>query len=492
MQTHTMQRARDPLRFYRAVWRWHFYAGLLVVPFVAWLALTGALYLYQKPIDRWAHHALKVVQTSTRPPTLPSAQLAAVRAVADGAVFRYTTPERPDGSVEIGVLRPDGARTVYYVDPTSARVLGQLPEKGTVSGIVRRLHSLALVGEPARALMEIAAGWAILLVLTGVYLWWPRGQRGGVTSVRGRPGQRLFWRDLHAVTGVWVGAVLIFLAITGMPWSLVWGKQVNAWANGHHYGYPAGVRVQVPMSQQHLTDLTTPTWSLQQAQLPTSQAPAHAHASTMPAHADHADHGDHGDQGDQGDSVLATLTPQPGAIGIDAAMQRFQALGLAPGFSVSLPRGPRGVYTASVYPEAVARQRVVHLDQYSGQVLLDMGYRDYGALGRGLEWGINVHLGQEYGTANRVFLLLACLAIVLLCVSSAVMWWKRRPLGGLGVPPLPKQGRSVAGVFALLCVGGALFPLVGLSLLVVGLLDWRFTRGWRNAPQDASHSPQGT
>ena len=32
---------------YRAVWRWHFYAGLLVLPFLMLMALTGALYLFQ-------------------------------------------------------------------------------------------------------------------------------------------------------------------------------------------------------------------------------------------------------------------------------------------------------------------------------------------------------------------------------------------------------------------------------------------------------------
>jgi uncharacterized iron-regulated membrane protein len=458
------------LRFYRAVWRWHFYAGLFVLPFIAWLALTGAAYLYQKPIDRWVHHDLKVAAPSPQAPALPSAQIAAVTAVTPGDVFRYTTPERADGSVEIGVLEPSGQREVYYVHPATAQVLGHLPDKGTFSGVVRRLHSLDLLGDYASALIEIAAGWATLLVLTGLYLWWPRGQKGGITTVRGRPRQRLFWRDLHAVTGVWVGLVLLFLAVTGMPWSVVWGKQVNAWANGQDYGYPAGVRVQVPMSQQRLADATSPTWSMEQARLPASARP-HAHHAPAEKHDGHEGHGG---------GTLGDLSPQPGAIRIDAAVQRFNRLGLAPGYSVALPRGPMGVYTASVYPEDVAGQRVVHLDQYSGRVLLDMGYADYGALGRGLEWGINVHLGQEYGTLNRLFLLVACAAIVMLCVSGGVMWWKRRPLGGIAVPPLPKERRTVAIVFALLCVGGVLFPLVGVSLLVVGVLDFVASGGWRS------------
>ncbi|MEN5425743.1 PepSY domain-containing protein [Stenotrophomonas pennii] len=474
MQTTPSPGPTDRWRFHRAVWRWHFYAGLFVLPFIAWLAVTGAAYLYQKPIDRWIHHDLKVVDPARGTPTAASAQIAAVEAVAAGQTFRYTLPERADGSVEIGVQQPDGARDVYYVDPRTARVLGSLPDKGTFSGVVRRLHSLDLIGNRASALIEIAAGWAILLVITGVYLWWPRGQRGGVTRVRGRPAQRLFWRDLHAVTGVWVGAVLLFLALTGMPWSLVWGKQVNVWANGHNVGYPAGVRVDVPMSDQRLADATATSWSMEQARLPTSQHAPALHAAP-PQQQAHEGHGGHGGR------VSGDLAPQPGAIGIDAALERFNGLGMAPGYSVALPRGAMGVYSASVYPEQVSLQRVVHMDQYSGRILLDMGYADYGALGRGLEWGINVHLGQQYGTFNRLVLLVACAAIILLCVSGAVMWWKRRPAGGIGIPPLPHAKRTIAIVFALLCIGGILFPLLGLSLLVIGVLDFILTCGWRSS-----------
>ncbi|SOU10486.1 iron-regulated membrane protein [Xanthomonas arboricola pv. fragariae] len=152
-------------------------------------------------------------------------------------------------------------------------------------------------------------------------------------------------------------------------------------------------------------------------------------------------------------------------------MARFDALGIVPGYSVSPPRGATGVYTASVYPADLQRQRVIHLDQYSGAVLLDMRYRDYGPVGRALEWGINVHLGQQYGTANQLILLFACAAIVLLCVSAAVMWWKRRPVGGLGVPPLPADPRTLRGLLVLLVICGLIFPLVGVSLLLMRLFD---------------------
>lgn len=43
MQTHTAPQpdAAASSRLYRAVWRWHFYAGLYVIPFLLMLAVTG-------------------------------------------------------------------------------------------------------------------------------------------------------------------------------------------------------------------------------------------------------------------------------------------------------------------------------------------------------------------------------------------------------------------------------------------------------------------
>ena len=104
---------------------------------------------------------------------------------------------------------------------------------------------------------------------------------------------------------------------------------------------------------------------------------------------------------------------------------------------MDIPATPTGVYTGSVYPDDLSQQRVVHLDQYTGKPLIDLSYADYGPLAKWLEWGINVHMGQEFGLANQLVLLAVCMAIVVLAVSAGVMWWKRRPKGSLGVPPMP-------------------------------------------------------
>jgi uncharacterized iron-regulated membrane protein len=426
---------------YRAVWRWHFYAGLLVLPFLITLAVTGGLYLFKDEIDGLVHADLKRVEVqATATKVVPSAMVAAALAAHPGTAIKFTAPATPTSSAEVTVDTASGERLAVYVNPYSGQVLGSLPDRGTVMWTIRNLHSLKYFGTITRAFIEIAAGWSILLVGTGIYLWWPRRQTGGIVSVRGTPSKRVFWRDTHAVAGIFVGFFIVFLAITGMPWSNVWGGKVNEWANSHNFGYPAGVRVAVPMSDEHLGHVSPTTWSMDQARVPESVGHPHGAES----------------------------------IGLDKAVAIFNELRLHSGYAVNIPNKPTGVFTASVYPDDLSQQRVVHLDQYSGKPLIDMSYADYGPLGKWLEFGINVHMGQQFGPANQLFLLAVCVAIVVLAVSAGVMWWKRRPSGSLGVPPAPSDRRVFRGLIAILVLGGIVFPLVGLSLLVMLAVDWAF------------------
>jgi uncharacterized iron-regulated membrane protein len=432
---------------YRAVWRWHFYAGLLVLPFMITLAVTGALYLFKDEIDGLVHADLKQVEIREQLSASPSAMVSAAVAAYPGTAIKFTDASSPASSAEVTVHTVDQENLAVYVDPYSGEVLGALPDRGTIMWTVRYLHSLKYFGSFSRALIEIAAGWSILLVMTGIYLWWPRRQSGGVISVRGTPKRRVFWRDTHAVTGIFVGFFILFLAITGMPWSVVWGSKVNEWANGNNFGYPAGVRIAVPMSDEHVNHVSKTTWSLEQAQVPHS--PDHVHGATP--------------------------------ISLDQAVHKFEELGLHEGYAVNIPTSLDGVFSGSVYPDDLSQQRVIHLDQYSGEPLIDMSYSDYGPLGRWLEFGVNVHMGQQFGLANQVVLAIVCFGIVLLAVSAGVMWWKRRPTGSLGVPPMPHDRRVFKGLLLILAVGGILFPLVGISLVVMLALDLAYTKVRRAA-----------
>ena len=425
---------------YRAVWRWHFYAGLLTIPFMLLLATTGGIYLFHHEIDGLLYRSVQTVPARATPLLAPSALVERALAAHPGTTAtRFTPPTSPSAAAEVVVKRSaEEEGTSVFLDPHDGRVLGDLPYKGTAMWVVRRLHSLAFFGTAPTYVIEIVGGWAIVLVATGFYLWWPRSARtGGVVTVRGTPRRRVFWRDLHAVSGAVAGLVIGFLALTGMPWSAFWGQQVNRLATAAGLGYPTGLYDDMPMSAMPAKDAMGQVgWTMQNVPMPMS-APAAA-----------------------------------GPIGLDAAVASFDRLGMPKGYAIDLPDGPSGVYTASVFPDSVRQQRVIHLDQYAGRPLLDVGLKDYGGVARAIEWGISIHMGQEFGLLNQLLMLAACIAIVVMAVAAIVMWWKRRPAGSLGAPSLPDDPALVRSVLAIMVAVGLIFPLMGLSLLAALAVDW--------------------
>ncbi len=83
-----------------------------------------------------------------------------------------------------------------------------------------------MIGTVGDRLVELAAGWGVMLVVSGVYLWWPRGKSSaGVLWPRLNSRGRVLWRDLHAVTGFWGAALLLVMLLSGMTWTGFWGKQ---------------------------------------------------------------------------------------------------------------------------------------------------------------------------------------------------------------------------------------------------------------------------
>lgn len=455
-----MRAAAAESALYRRVWRWHFYAGLICLPFLVLMAATGALYLFKDAIESLVYSPLRVVAGT------PGAALDAQTLVAKalqarpGQAVRFLAPAMPGASVEVGIRGADGTAGVY-LDPVTGRVLGELRDDRRLMEVVKRLHSLEILGKIANHGVEIVAGWSIVLVVSGVFLWWPRARTGGVYSVRGRPAQRTWWRDLHAVMGVTAAVAILFLAVTGMPWSAWWGQQFGRITGELGIGLPAHLFGPGPASTPPLAAAPGGNlpWMMAQAPVPRSVLPHAGHGARAPLPA----------------ALEAVEAP---AITLNQALHIFARLGLPAGVPVSLPDGPQGTYAAMVFPDDVRRQRVVHLNRYTGEVLSDVGYRDYGAAGRAIEWGINIHTGLQFGWINQLVMLAACLSIIVLAVSAAVMWWKRRPVGRLGAPARRAGDRAALAAIAVAVALGLLYPLLGASMLVALLIDALVPRRW--------------
>lgn len=95
-----------------------------------------------------------------------------------------------------------------YVHPATAQVLYSVNDRKRPLSRIFYLRGELFPGDKGSMLIELAGSWAVVLIFTGLALWWPRkGARiGGVLYPRPDLTGRLWWRDVYSVTGVWVPA----------------------------------------------------------------------------------------------------------------------------------------------------------------------------------------------------------------------------------------------------------------------------------------------
>jgi uncharacterized iron-regulated membrane protein len=429
---------------FRAIWRWHFYAGIIFAPFLVLLAITGGVYLFKPQIESILYKDLYYVQAQGDP-IRPSEQIEKVKETyPDAQITRYQTFPEVNRASEVGIVDGNQLLTVF-VNPYDRSIVGTLNEQDRFMQWVRDLHNGQWWGGTwGNRIIELAACWAIILILTGLYLWWPRSKGVfGSLLPRFKAGRRTLWRDLHAVPAFWLSAGMLLLIFTGLPWSGVWGDMVNKIATATHTGYPAFAFSFGPKPESNLPktkDVAEDVpWANENLPVPESKT------GTEP-------------------------------LSVEKVMAIAKEREIGASYAVSFPDGPKGVFTVSTQVDKPEYQATLHIDQYSGDVLTDVRFNDYGLVAKAISIGIALHEGRYFGWVNQLLGLLVCLGIVGIAVTGFLMWWKRKPTGQLGAPSLPKNFRLDKGVGVIILALGILFPLVGLSLLLVLLLDWFVVR----------------
>ena len=461
---------------YRAVWRWHFWAGLLAVPLAMFLALTGALYLWKPQFEEWRYRDLLRVPEAG--PVLPAeAQFAAAAAAHPDASAVLFNPSLEPGRTSELVLRlgrrgegqatmGGGDRLSVYVNPYTGAVTGEVLERNRFMKVLHDLHGELLAGRPGQFVVELGASWMFVLLLTGFYLWWPRPKFSVWGFLLPRLGARgrVFWRDLHAVPAVWFSAGALFLLATGIPWTAYGGKWFRTLSAAMGEGSPREADAGAHRSE--LTGWSPPLRAGLSEEID-------ALASDPGSHAGHEGH-DHTGGGSPAPFAMDGAASLPPRISLDRVMEIAAERGVPQPYGIALPAGPTGVISAMSDRHQAFTRTYLHLDQYSGDVLAEVRFSDFGLMGKFFLWGIIAHEGQLFGLANQLLGTAAALGVFAIALSGVLLWWKRRPAGALGVPvssaALPRP--VYIGTLALAVV----LPLLAGTLLILLAFDSMFSR----------------
>lgn len=429
--------------------RLHFYAGVLVAPFVLVAALSGALYAVSPQLEAWVHH--DELTTDSRGPTLGvDDQVAAARAVQPDLPLLAVRPAAEPGDTT-RVLFDDGRteqfkRLAVFVDPVDGRVQGELTSYGGSGALpvrtwIDELHRNLHLGEPGRLYSELAASWLGVVALAGLALWWTGRRR---TRSRWRPDRSATGRrrtlSWHGVLGTWLVVGMLMLSATGLTWSTYAGANVSELRTALDWNSPAVV-----------SDT----------------------AAAADADGDHAGHG-----GAPGDDTAAALPDAPG-IGFERALEVAGAEGLSGPLEITRPTSRSGTYVVAELDSSwPTRADVVSVDQ-AGRTVDVVRFADWPFVAKLASWGIDLHMGVLFGWVSQVALLVLALGIATTTVLGYRLWWQRRPTRGAGRVGRPARRGAwreaspaqLVGLGVVAAGVGWFVPLLGVSLATFLVVD---------------------
>jgi len=199
----------------RALFQVHLWIGVLAGLYILVVCATGAALVVRIDVQRALNPDLFTPRASG-PPADPVAIMDSVRRAYPNerlSGIDAPTTARPTYLAYAG--RGDRFLTLL-VDPVSAEVLGELPERSFISTL-QSLHFDLLAGRRGRLVNGLGALLLAMMCVTGAVIWWPgraKWRRGFTVDLR-KPWRRVNV-DLHGAIGIWTVALIAIWAVTGV------------------------------------------------------------------------------------------------------------------------------------------------------------------------------------------------------------------------------------------------------------------------------------
>ncbi|MBO0359858.1 PepSY domain-containing protein [Hymenobacter sp. BT186] len=361
----------------QAVGKVHLWLGLASGLVVFIVSVTGAIFTFQDDIRDFTEPWRKVKVQATAP-VLPSQLQAAALAIHPGVQAKdcWTTYFGPERAATVFFTDKAGAPIMVSLNPYTGQVLREQDLRTHFFTIIQEIHMHLLLPEAiAKWVVGISISIFVVMMLTGLVLWWPKRKQERKQRFTIKWGAR--WRrvnyDLHNVLGFYAASIGLILALSGLfmiyPWML---KSIVYVADG---GKPAPQE----LMQTRLDTLQT---------VPTAAQP-------LP------------------DVVYRTVRQ------------------LSPAHEMVLI-GPTGTGKAPAFCWTYKKAlHYYHRDEYafhpiSGQLLESRFHATKSAGTRFSDMNYDLHVGQILGFGGKVVAFLASLICASLPVTGTIIWWGRR------------------------------------------------------------------
>lgn len=472
--------ANNSGRQWRSVWRMHFYAGMLSMPFILLMAVTGLVILYTQPIEDLTQGDVRTVSAGVEMISFDEQVAAVEAAYPDATAYDLTPPADAERSTRVFVDDGSSNGLHVFVNPYTGDVLGDVKPGSGIIGLSNRLHGFlnndtTMISLPAVAalwddepvmreymlfdlILEVLGVWTLVLVFTGLYLWVPRRSRNS----SGTAGKRRIWfyrrgvtgrarlRDLHGLGGVVLLSVMLLTIVSGMAWATYWGNQFSSLADTLTPGNPVDAPASSLGTRGDLDRFGNQIpWNTGEFPIPASYAPV-------------------------SDGTL------PAPLSLDRMVDIAEQEGMKPGYTISFPGNDvdeagnpvYGTFTLyNSWPRTTGEARDLFVDQFSGETLAEQSVYGAGTISRGMDTLVSTHMGTQLGIVSRIFMTMLCVLSIWSIISGFAMFWKRRRPGTAGLPRRPVDVKLSRNIAIVACVLGIVYPQWAVTALVIVGID---------------------
>lgn len=377
-------------RFWLTCHRW---AALILGGVLILSGLTGGLLVAVRPLDRLLHPAYFVAESrpDARAVPLETVRRTLVDTFGPDASLTFDPPRKSGDTLQVRVR--GGWRGTIYLNPSTGREQGRRAENEGVAAFLYQLHSALMLGQTGKAVLVWAALAYLVLMLSGLVIWWPRKWPPSLRMVLDKGTLRALF-DVHRQGGA---ILAVFLAVSVATGAYLAWRPIGGWITA-----ASGQARVVAPTLPELTGLTAGTAPLQAGMSQSSAA--------MPP--------------------LQTGTREPPSLDAFAAAAKAEFPGGEIGFILYTPNRDRPMairMRVADDPHPNGRS-TVWIDPRDGTVLaahrwdaLDPGTRINSVI-------YPLHTGELGGPAGEVVVGVLGLGLGVLGVSGLWLWWRRRAL----------------------------------------------------------------
>lgn len=224
-----------PLRVFRSLLFWsHLVAGVAAAVIIIVMSVTGVALTYQRQMQYWADtRHFRTEPSAGEMPLAPENLIATVESqLSTDAPAKVTNVTwRADADLPVAVAV--GNKT-YYANPYTGHVYGEgtgQSMRAFFSSMVGWHRWLAMTGDQrttGRAITGAANLLFLFIVISGLYLWWPRSltwtQLRQITWFRGGLSSKARDFNWHNTLGFWSAIPLALVVYSGVVISYPWAS----------------------------------------------------------------------------------------------------------------------------------------------------------------------------------------------------------------------------------------------------------------------------